>query len=590
VKVEFVPPAAGRVFISYRREETAWQAGWLFDRLVDRFGRGQIFKDIDSIELGDDFVEVITAAVGSCDVLLALIGDRWLTIADGQGPARLEDPEDFVRLELEAALTRNVRVIPILVAGARMPRPDQLPPSLAKLARRQALELSPSRFESDTGRLLKVLERTLADVNARPAAAEPEVAVATGQASARALYIEARAEMRLGQFQTAVDLLTDLLAVDPNHRDAAQLRDAATHQLRLAETYQRAADAEAASEWVEAVTAYSAILEVDPTYRDAAGRLKACEARQQVSDLQGELRHHAAASHWQAVLDVNAELFHLDPSAADPDGLATQAQQALDQEQAQRGAQESARRPAEEQAQREAEEAARRQDEEAARRQGQIPREGNRNRRKGQRWVTGVLIAAAVVAVAMVVSVVIVGLHRRAGVRSLTYAALRSGDCLTGSNLGLGTTGYWPTRVQAVPCTQKHIAEVYYASNWWTAKQDNPGDKALIEQGLSQCLTAFFSYVGVLFSESEFNLRYVLPDGETWGSGDRRLVCIAYKPGAATLNATIKGSYCRTSAFTHRLVERRNPYPEVSLGERPNRYPEVSIGERPNPYPEACEP
>jgi hypothetical protein len=167
VKDESPPPAAGRVFISYRREETAYPAGWLFDRLVDRFGRGQIFKDIDSIELGDDFVEVITAAVGSCDVLLALIGDRWLTIADGQGPARLEDPEDFVRLELEAALTRNVRVIPILVAGARMPRPDQLPPSLAKLARRQALELSPSRFESDTGRLLKVLERTLADVNAR---------------------------------------------------------------------------------------------------------------------------------------------------------------------------------------------------------------------------------------------------------------------------------------------------------------------------------------------------------------------------------------------------------------------------------------
>ena len=119
---ESVSPAAGRVFISYRREETAYPAGWLFDRLADRFGRGQIFKDIDSIQLGDDFVEVITAAVGSCDVLLALIGDRWLTITDEQGRARLDDPEDFVRLELEAALTRNVRVIPILVEGARMPR------------------------------------------------------------------------------------------------------------------------------------------------------------------------------------------------------------------------------------------------------------------------------------------------------------------------------------------------------------------------------------------------------------------------------------------------------------------------------------
>jgi tetratricopeptide (TPR) repeat protein len=316
------------VFISYRREETAYAAGWLFDRLVDRFGRGQIFKDIDSIQLGDDFVEVITTAVGSCDVLLALIGERWLTITDEQGRARLDDPDDFVRLELEAALTRNVRVIPILVAGARMPRPDQLPPSLAKLVRRQALELSPSRFESDTSRLHQVLDRALADVHARPASIEPKPA--TGQASARALYVEARAEMRLGHFQTAIDLLDDLLARDPNHPDAAQLREAAGQQLHLADTYQSALDAEAASDWTAAANGYAEILDVDATYRDAAARREACQTRQQVLDLQGELRHHAAAGQWQAVLDVNAELGHLDPAATDPDGLATQAQHALD--------------------------------------------------------------------------------------------------------------------------------------------------------------------------------------------------------------------------------------------------------------------
>src|SRR6266581_54965 len=162
------PGASGRVFISYRREETAYPAGWLFDRLADHLGAGQVFKDFDSIQLGDDFVEVITTAVGSCDVLLALIGAQWLMITDEQGRARLDDPNDFVRLEIEAALTRNVRVIPILVAGARMPRSDQLPPSLAKLARRQALELSPSHFESDTSRLHKVLDTTLAEVHARP--------------------------------------------------------------------------------------------------------------------------------------------------------------------------------------------------------------------------------------------------------------------------------------------------------------------------------------------------------------------------------------------------------------------------------------
>ena len=144
----------GRIFMSYRREETAYSAGWLFDRLVGHFGRDQVFKDVDSIDLGDDFAEVITTAVGACEVLLALIGDRWLTMTDQDGQRRLDDPHDFVRLEIEAALTRDVRVIPILVAGAQMPRAEELPASLAKLVRRQALELSPSRFDSDTQRLL----------------------------------------------------------------------------------------------------------------------------------------------------------------------------------------------------------------------------------------------------------------------------------------------------------------------------------------------------------------------------------------------------------------------------------------------------
>src|SRR6266536_3716326 len=159
--------ASGLIFISYRREETAYPAGWLFDRLADHLGAGQVFKDVDSIQLGDDFVEVITTAVGSCDVLLALIGDEWLTIADEDGRRRFDNPEDFVRLEIETALTRNVLVIPILVEGARMPRADELPASLAKLVRRQALELSPSRFDFDTSRLLRVLDTTLAEV--RPA-------------------------------------------------------------------------------------------------------------------------------------------------------------------------------------------------------------------------------------------------------------------------------------------------------------------------------------------------------------------------------------------------------------------------------------
>jgi TIR domain len=166
------PTAAGRIFISYRRQDTAYPAGWLYERLAAHFSRDQVFKDVDSIELGEDFAEVITAAVGSCDMLIALIGDQWLTSADEAGGRRLDDPDDFVRLEIEAALTRNVRVIPILVDGASMPRADELPDSLARLVRRQALELSPARFDFDTSRLLKVLDKALRERHALREAGE----------------------------------------------------------------------------------------------------------------------------------------------------------------------------------------------------------------------------------------------------------------------------------------------------------------------------------------------------------------------------------------------------------------------------------
>lgn len=181
--------SSGGIFISYRREDTAYPAGWLFDRLVDHFGADQVFRDIDSIQLGDDFAEKIRAAVGSCAVLLAVIGDRWLTVTGEDGKRRLDDPSDYVRLEIEAALTRNVLVIPVLVAGARIPHSSQLPASLAKLAGRQALELSPSRFNSDIRYLLSTLDKTLSEKFAQraPQVAAPETkqprSARTGQAN-----------------------------------------------------------------------------------------------------------------------------------------------------------------------------------------------------------------------------------------------------------------------------------------------------------------------------------------------------------------------------------------------------------------------
>lgn len=160
--------------MSYRREDTAYPAGWLYERLVAHLGRDQVFKDVDSIELGDKFPEVIANAVGSCDVLLALIGNRWLTAKDEDGKRRIDKPDDFVRLEIEAALQRDVRVIPILVEGARMPHADALPTSLGGVVQRQALELSPSRFDADATRLLRVLDKTLGETQA-PAEAGRQV-------------------------------------------------------------------------------------------------------------------------------------------------------------------------------------------------------------------------------------------------------------------------------------------------------------------------------------------------------------------------------------------------------------------------------
>ena len=152
----------GRIFISYRRQETAWPAGRLYDVLVEHFPAEQVFKDVDNIDPGDDFVERITAAVASCDVLLALIGPDWLTITDENGQRRLDKPEDYVRVEIETALKRKIRVIPILVDDARMPHANQLPPTMAPLVRRNAVEINPITF--DTKRLIATVRKTLPEL------------------------------------------------------------------------------------------------------------------------------------------------------------------------------------------------------------------------------------------------------------------------------------------------------------------------------------------------------------------------------------------------------------------------------------------
>lgn len=156
-----MPGTPRAVFLSYRREDTRHIAGRLADRLTDRLGSTQVFMDVDTVEPGADFAAAIAREVASCDVLIALIGPTWSTITDRRGRRRLDDPDDFVVLEIRAALEREIRVIPVLVDGAVMPDRYDLPEGLQGLARRNAVRLDHETFRSDIATLLDTVDRIL---------------------------------------------------------------------------------------------------------------------------------------------------------------------------------------------------------------------------------------------------------------------------------------------------------------------------------------------------------------------------------------------------------------------------------------------
>lgn len=149
-----------KVFISYRRDDSAGHAGRIHDRLEREFGRDLLFMDVDAIPIGADFVEVLTQAVGKCDVLLAVIGPLWCEIRNGDGSRRLEDASDFVRIEIATALRRGIPIIPVLLDDTEMPRPVQLPEEIQPLCRRNAISVRHTSFHADMDRLIAGLRRT----------------------------------------------------------------------------------------------------------------------------------------------------------------------------------------------------------------------------------------------------------------------------------------------------------------------------------------------------------------------------------------------------------------------------------------------
>ena len=147
----------GSVFISYRREDSQGQARALFQDLAASIGKDAVFMDVDSIGLGRDFREVLQERLATCDLMLVLIGREWLAGKDGTGRRRLDNPADFVCMEIAAALQRKIPITPLLVEGAAMPTAEQLPESIRDLAYRNGFELSHNRWDSDVRELLKRL-------------------------------------------------------------------------------------------------------------------------------------------------------------------------------------------------------------------------------------------------------------------------------------------------------------------------------------------------------------------------------------------------------------------------------------------------
>lgn len=149
-----------KVFISYRREDSAYVAAAINERFQQRFGDRSVFFDVDKIPLGVDFRDHIDSEVGQCDALLVVIGERWANATDADGERRLFQPSDFVRVEIQSALARNVPVVPVLVDNAVMPASEELPESIRDLSYRNAGEVRAGRDLSDH------LDRLIQDVEA----------------------------------------------------------------------------------------------------------------------------------------------------------------------------------------------------------------------------------------------------------------------------------------------------------------------------------------------------------------------------------------------------------------------------------------
>ena len=242
-------PSGPHVFLSYRRDDASAYAGRLYDYLVGRFGDENVFIDIDSIEPGVDFADALQATLAKCDTVLVIIGRYWLSTTDRDGRRRIDNPDDFVRFEVERALAWGTRrIIPVLVGGAQIPDVDELPESLARITRRQAFELSDQRWSFDVRVLADKIEKAAIGTPSETSAQPHQSPVRTDEGDktesrfswdSDGLVAEALAEVvatygpqALTEDRSLANRLSDLLAEDTLQREqslvlAASRRDVA---------------------------------------------------------------------------------------------------------------------------------------------------------------------------------------------------------------------------------------------------------------------------------------------------------------------------------------------------------------------------
>src|ERR1700720_4055757 len=161
------------IVLSYRRDDSKWIAGRIFDRLEGHYGRGNVFMDIDTIPVGLDFREYLQQSLDRCDILLAVVGPRWL-VTDEPGRHAITDETDWVRIEIETALAKKIPVIPILIDRLRMPKASELPDTLRDFTFRQAAEVdSGVDFRSHMDRLIRSMDQYLQRQSAVPSTGQP---------------------------------------------------------------------------------------------------------------------------------------------------------------------------------------------------------------------------------------------------------------------------------------------------------------------------------------------------------------------------------------------------------------------------------